>query len=145
MLYRLVAPSIALLCIFGLGRAAVLRLFLPQMAAWQWPSLPTAALPQVAWPEFSLPQLSLPQVEVPTIALPSFRSSDGEDCRQAVLERADRFEQTQGKPANWSEVDQRFRAENPGFTAAIDPENPDHKPYIQSWCGIANQWFDETS
>ena len=132
LLYRIIAPGVALLCLFGLSRAAVLRLVLPQLAQIQAPSLPK--LPSIELPDFSLPQISLPSV-----------SSSGADCRKAVLKRADDLRSQRQQPLNWDEVDQRFRYANPGFTEAIDPENPEHKPYIESWCGIANQWLDEES
>jgi serine/threonine protein kinase len=137
LLYRLVAPSVVLLCLFGLGRAALLRVVWPQLAQIQAPRLPSPKLPAISLPEFSLPKISLPK-----LSLPSGQAS-GADCRQAVLDRAD-DRAAQGKSApNWGEVDRRFRDANPSFTAAIDPENPEHLPYIQSWCGIANQWLDE--
>ncbi len=138
LLYRLVAPSIALLCLFGLGRAAVLRLMLPQIAQIEAPSLPK-------FPSFSLPEFSLPKVSLPEISLPSASGSSGADCRNDVIKRADKISQQRSQPLNWEEVDQRFRYANPGFTEAIDPENPDHGPYIESWCGVANEWLNEES
>lgn len=141
LLYRLVAPSIALLCLFGLGRAAWLRIMLPQLAQIEAPSFPK--LPSITLPTVSLPNVSMPQVSLPKISLPSGSGSSGADCRNDVITRADTISQQRSQPLNWNEVDQRFRDANPGFTEAIDPENPDHAPYIESWCGVANEWLDE--
>lgn len=138
LLYRLVAPSVALLCLFGLGRAAVLRIMLPQIAQIEAPSFPK-------FPSISLPEFSLPKVSLPEISLPSASGSGRADCRNDVIKRADKINQQRSQPLNWNEVDQRFRYANPGFTEAIDPENPDHAPYIESWCGVANEWLDEES
>lgn len=138
LLYRLVAPGVALLCLFGLSRAAVLRIMLPQMAQIEAPGFPK--LPSISLPEFSFPKVSLPE-----ISLPSASGGSGADCRNAVIKRADKINQQRSQPLNWNEVDQRFRYANPGFTEAIDPDNPDHGPYIESWCGVANEWLDEES
>ena len=59
-------------------------------------------------------------------------------CRDTVLNRGEKL-----GIRNWDEVDRIFSEANPEMNSIlINPLNPNHRPYIKSWCDLANQWMD---
>lgn len=65
--------------------------------------------------------------------------ADKTDCRDIVLAKGETAGIT-----NWDAVDQKFLAQYPDVVK-IDPFNPAHKPYIQSWCDLAEDQIKQAA
>ena len=60
-----------------------------------------------------------------------------QDCRNDILTRGDNLQ-----IESWQAVDQRFNSLHPNVET-IDPLNPEHRVYIQTWCYLANEWMEQ--
>jgi tRNA A-37 threonylcarbamoyl transferase component Bud32 len=65
--------------------------------------------------------------------------TDSTDCRDIVLAKGETAGIT-----NWDAVDQKFLTQYPDVVK-IDPFNPAHKPYIQSWCDLAEDQIKQAA
>lgn len=116
LIYVLV-PTVALLAIIGLGRQALFRL-------------------QAYFLERSRPALSAPAGQPLLPTQPSADTDSPKDCRDAILVRGETLAIN-----SWAPVDEQFQATYPQVDT-INPLNPEHRPYIQAWCDIAEDWLD---
>ncbi len=117
ILLYLLFPTVAILGTLGLGRQALSR--------WQ------TQLTGVA-----LPRISTPVSQPPISAANNSEEKTG-DCRDTILVRGETLQ-----IESWQPVDEKFQATYPEVST-IDPLNPEHRPYVQAWCDLAEDWLDQ--
>ncbi|NJR69838.1 MAG: hypothetical protein HC771_15145 [Synechococcales cyanobacterium CRU_2_2] len=110
----------------------------------QWPKQWPEQWPEVDWSQVKLPEVKLPEIKLPEIKLPAIdlaaKPDVGQGCRATAIAR---FNQLPPEKASWDEVDKQFSARYPDYPTPLEPTNPEHKVFIESWCEVANAWLDQ--